>query len=184
MFTWHYKQVGIIWNGIASIKQLEKYSAPILIVLSCTLLAWAYIKAGGFGPILSAPSQFVPGGAKAGQFWQVFFPALTANVGCWVSLTLNIPGRWNAFIIYIYIYIYIYYELPCFKCRSICSRLAIVVVGAALCLSPVNLPILHLGLLPTLIHRAQNREAPHVGWVPLPDTLCFFSPSPFTSIFL
>jgi hypothetical protein len=95
-------QVGIIWNGIASIKQLEKYSAPILIVLSCTLLAWAYIKAGGFGPILSAPSQFVPGGAKAGQFWQVFFPALTANVGCWVSLTLNIPGRWNAFIIYIY----------------------------------------------------------------------------------
>jgi len=108
VFTWRYKQVGIIWNGIASIKQLEKYSAPILIVLSCTLLAWAYIKAGGFGPILSAPSQFVPGGAKAGQFWQVFFPALTANVGCWVSLTLNIPGRWNAFIIYIYIY----YELP------------------------------------------------------------------------
>ncbi len=85
-------QLGFIWNGIASIKELERYSAPILIVLSATLLAWAYTKAGGFGPILSAPSQFVPGGAKAGQFWQVFFPALTANVGYWVGLTLNIPG--------------------------------------------------------------------------------------------
>jgi NCS1 family nucleobase:cation symporter-1 len=85
-------QLGFIWNGIASIKELERYSAPILIVLSATLLAWAYIKAGGFGPILSAPSQFVPGGAKAGQFWQVFFPALTANVGYWVGLSLNIPG--------------------------------------------------------------------------------------------
>jgi NCS1 family nucleobase:cation symporter-1 len=84
-------QLGFIWNGIASIKELERYSAPILIVLSAALLTWAYIKAGGFGPILSAPSQFVPGGAKAGQFWQVFFPALTANVGYWVGLSLNIP---------------------------------------------------------------------------------------------
>ncbi len=85
-------QLGFIWNGIASIKELERYSAPILIVLSAALLTWAYIKAGGFGPILSAPSQFVPGGTKAGQFWQVFFPALTANVGYWVGLSLNIPG--------------------------------------------------------------------------------------------
>jgi NCS1 family nucleobase:cation symporter-1 len=26
-------------------------------------------KAGGFGDLLSAPSQFVEGGKKAGQFW-------------------------------------------------------------------------------------------------------------------
>ncbi len=85
-------QVGIIWNGIESIRELEKYSAPILIVLSVALLAWAYITAGGFGPMLSTPSQFVHGGPKAGQFWQAFFPALTANVGFWATLSLNIPG--------------------------------------------------------------------------------------------
>lgn len=86
-------QVGIIWNGIESIRELEKYSAPILIILSGALLSWAYIKAGGFGPMLSAPSQFSPGGPKAGQFWPTFFPALTANVGFWATLSLNIPGK-------------------------------------------------------------------------------------------
>lgn len=86
-------QIGIIWNGIESIRELEKYSAPILILLSGALLTWAYIKAGGFGPMLSAPSQFGPGGHKAGQFWPTFFPALTANVGFWATLSLNIPGK-------------------------------------------------------------------------------------------
>ncbi|KAG0568488.1 hypothetical protein KC19_6G022800 [Ceratodon purpureus] len=84
-------QIGIIWNGIESIRELEKVSAPILILLSAALLAWAYVQAGGFGPMLSLPSQFIAGGPKAGQFWQTFFPALTANVGFWATLSLNIP---------------------------------------------------------------------------------------------
>src|SRR5262249_47336358 len=44
-----------------------------------------------FGPILSQPSQFAPEGAKAGQFWAFFFPALTGMVGFWATLSLNIP---------------------------------------------------------------------------------------------
>ena len=40
--------------------------APLLIVLGLALLAWAYQEAGGFGPMLSQPSQFEPGGPKAG----------------------------------------------------------------------------------------------------------------------
>lgn len=83
-------QVTIISHGIESIRKLENLSAPILIALSGALLAWAYVRAGGFGPMLSAPSQFIPGGPKAGQFWQTFFPALTANVGFWATLSLNI----------------------------------------------------------------------------------------------
>lgn len=86
-------QVTIISHGIESIRKLENLSAPILIALSGALLAWAYVRAGGFGPMLSAPSQFIPGGPKAGQFWQTFFPALTANVGFWATLSLNISGE-------------------------------------------------------------------------------------------
>lgn len=86
-------QVGIVSNGIESIRELEKLSAPILIALSAALLAWAYVQAGGFGPMLSLPSQFITGGPKAGQFWKTFFPALTANVGFWATLSLNIPGK-------------------------------------------------------------------------------------------
>ncbi len=55
------------------------------------LLTWAYHKAGGFGPILSQPSQFDAGQSKAGQFWAYFFPALTGMVGFWATLSLNIP---------------------------------------------------------------------------------------------
>src|SRR5688572_10885286 len=41
--------------------------------------------------MLTKPSQFAPGGSKAGEFWAFFFPALTANVGFWATLSLNIP---------------------------------------------------------------------------------------------
>jgi NCS1 family nucleobase:cation symporter-1 len=41
--------------------------------------------------MLEQPSAFAPGGPKAGQFWVFFFPALTAMVGFWATLSLNIP---------------------------------------------------------------------------------------------
>src|SRR5262249_44940552 len=81
----------IIWRGIDTVRVLLNVKAPLLIALGLALLAWAYHAAGGFGPILAQPSQFDPGGAKAGRFWAFFFPALTANVGFWATLALNIP---------------------------------------------------------------------------------------------
>jgi NCS1 family nucleobase:cation symporter-1 len=41
--------------------------------------------------MLHTPSQFAPGGPKAGGFWLFFIPALTANIGFWATLSLNIP---------------------------------------------------------------------------------------------
>ncbi len=84
-------QVIVLWRGIESIKILETLAAPFLIAMGLVLLGWAYVKADGFGPMLSAPSQFVSGGAKEGQFWSAFFPALTGMVGFWATLSLNIP---------------------------------------------------------------------------------------------
>jgi len=81
----------VVWRGIDSIRLLLNIKAPLLIVLGLMLLAWAYVQAGGFGPMLSQPSQFAPGQAKAGEFWKFFFPALTANVSFWATLSLNIP---------------------------------------------------------------------------------------------
>src|SRR5438552_18191247 len=40
--------------------------------------------------MLSQPSQFETGQPKEGQFWRFFFPALTANVSFWATLSLNI----------------------------------------------------------------------------------------------
>ncbi len=83
--------VWFIAKGTESIRWLETYAAPFLIVMGLVLLGWAYNRAGGFGQMLSTPSAFDPGGARDGQFWKVFFPSLTAMVGFWATLSLNIP---------------------------------------------------------------------------------------------
>lgn len=79
--------VWFIVKGTESIKWLESFAAPFLIVVGLALLGWAYVKAGGFGPILSQPSKF----ATNADFMKVFFPSLTAMVGFWATLSLNIP---------------------------------------------------------------------------------------------
>ena len=83
--------VWIIHRGIDTIRFLLNIKAPLLIALGLLLLAWAYRAAGGFGPILSQPSQFDPGQPHAGKFFGFFFPALTGMVGFWATLSLNIP---------------------------------------------------------------------------------------------
>jgi NCS1 family nucleobase:cation symporter-1 len=84
-------QVYFIAKGIESIRWLETLAAPLLILSALALLVWAYMNAGGFGMLLSQPSQFVEGGTREGQFWRVFWPSLTAMVGFWSTLSLNIP---------------------------------------------------------------------------------------------
>jgi NCS1 family nucleobase:cation symporter-1 len=81
----------VIHRGIDTIRFLLNIKAPLLIALGLLLLWWAYRKAGGFGPILSQPSQFDIGQPQAGKFWIYFFPALTGMVGYWATLSLNIP---------------------------------------------------------------------------------------------
>ncbi|MCA9545853.1 MAG: NCS1 family nucleobase:cation symporter-1 [Myxococcales bacterium] len=84
-------QVGLVWKGVESIRLLETLAAPFLIVMGLALLYWAHSKAGGFGELFEAPSQFAKGGPKEGQFFSVFVPSLTAMVGFWATLSLNIP---------------------------------------------------------------------------------------------
>jgi len=77
----------VVWRGVESIRFLQSFSAPFLLTMSLFLLAWMVHKAGGFGPMLSAPSKF----QTTGQFLHFFFPMLTAMVGYWATLSLNIP---------------------------------------------------------------------------------------------
>ncbi len=79
--------VYFIVKGTESIKWLEAYAAPFLIVMGLGLLAWAYFTVGSFGPMLDQPSKF----QTAGEFWRVFVPSLTGMVGFWATLSLNIP---------------------------------------------------------------------------------------------
>jgi len=84
-------QFWYIVHGMDAIRKLETYTAPLKIIICFVLLGWVYQKAGGFGTLLDQPSQFVEGGKKAGQFWPTFWPSLTAMIGFWATLALNIP---------------------------------------------------------------------------------------------
>ena len=80
-----------IKHGTESIRWLETYAAPFLIGMGLVLLGWAYYTAGGFGEMLSAPSKFAAGGEREGEFTGVFVASLTAMVGFWATMALNIP---------------------------------------------------------------------------------------------
>jgi NCS1 family nucleobase:cation symporter-1 len=90
LFFWAIN-IFVIYRGIESIRVLLNIKAPLLIILGLALLAWAYYSAGGFGEMLSRPSEFAPGQPKAGGFWAFFVPSLTANIAFWATLSLNIP---------------------------------------------------------------------------------------------
>lgn len=79
-------QLAIVWRGMDGIRELEKYSAPILIILTSCLLLWSYVNAGGFTPMLSLSPRL-----SSSQFWSLFFPSLTANISFWATVALNIP---------------------------------------------------------------------------------------------
>jgi NCS1 family nucleobase:cation symporter-1 len=77
----------IVVRGSNAIKVLEAYAAPFLILSGVALLGWAMNRAGGLGPILDRPSSF----QTTQQFVAFFIPSLTAMVGFWATLALNIP---------------------------------------------------------------------------------------------
>ena len=77
----------IIYRGMNAVRVFENWAAPLVLVMTAALLAWAWKTAGGFGPTLDQPSQF----ATFGEFWPVFVPQLTAIIGFWATLSLNIP---------------------------------------------------------------------------------------------
>jgi nucleobase:cation symporter-1, NCS1 family len=82
-------QVAIILKGTEGIKVLESWSAPLLLGGGLLLLWWGIHNGGGLTNVLARSERLQgPGGTP---FWVLFPAALTANVGYWATLSLNIP---------------------------------------------------------------------------------------------
>jgi NCS1 family nucleobase:cation symporter-1 len=81
-------QVAIIIRGLEGIKRLESWSAPLLLAGGALLLVWAIRRGGGLGHVLTESMKLQ---TVQTPFWQLFPSALTANVGYWATLSLNIP---------------------------------------------------------------------------------------------
>jgi NCS1 family nucleobase:cation symporter-1 len=81
-------QVWIIMKGTEGIKALESWSAPLLLAGGLALLWWAIDAGGGLRRVLVESEKLQQSHTP---FWTLFPAALTANVGYWATLSLNIP---------------------------------------------------------------------------------------------
>jgi NCS1 family nucleobase:cation symporter-1 len=81
-------QLVIILTGVEGVKWFESFSAPLLLGGSIALLIWGFVAGGGVGNVFSTSAELQQGNAP---FWALFFPSLAANVGYWITLSLNIP---------------------------------------------------------------------------------------------
>jgi NCS1 family nucleobase:cation symporter-1 len=81
-------QVWLILRGLEGIRRLESWSAPLLLGGGILLLGWAISRTGGLMTMLDESAKLQKGSKS---FWALFPAALTANVGYWATLSLNIP---------------------------------------------------------------------------------------------
>jgi NCS1 family nucleobase:cation symporter-1 len=79
--------VFVIYRGMDLLRHVENWAAPFVLVMTAALLVWAVSEANGLGRLLSEPGKFTSFGA----FFKVFVPSLTAMIGFWATLSLNMP---------------------------------------------------------------------------------------------
>ena len=77
----------IIYRGMDLLRHVENWAAPFVLVMTALLLGWAIWRANGLGPIFAEPGKFTTGA----EFFKVFVPSLTAMIGFWATLSLNMP---------------------------------------------------------------------------------------------
>ena len=81
-------QVWIVLRGMESIKILETWGSPFLLVVGAALLIWAWTKAGSLAAMLANPATQ---SATQSGIGAVFGAGLTSAVAFWGTMALSIP---------------------------------------------------------------------------------------------
>jgi nucleobase:cation symporter-1, NCS1 family len=79
--------IAIVYRGMEILRKVENLAAPYVLVMTAALVVWAIIRAKGFGPLLANTGKF----PTLKTFWPVFVPSVTAMIGFWATLSLNMP---------------------------------------------------------------------------------------------
>jgi NCS1 family nucleobase:cation symporter-1 len=81
-------QVWIVLRGMESIKLLETWGSPFLLVVGAALFIWAWSRAGDLGTMLANPATQ---SATQSGIGAVFGAGLTSAVAFWGTMALSIP---------------------------------------------------------------------------------------------
>lgn len=79
--------IGVVYRGMDLLRKVENWAAPFVLVMTALLVWWAISRAHGLGAIMAQPGKF----HSAREFLKVFAPSLTAMIGFWATLSLNMP---------------------------------------------------------------------------------------------
>jgi NCS1 family nucleobase:cation symporter-1 len=85
-FIFWVANIAVVIRGSESIKHLETLAAPMLLAVAIGLMIWAMPRIS-VSELLSVPASR----GSDESFWPLFGGALTAMVGFWATLSLNIP---------------------------------------------------------------------------------------------
>ncbi|HEU4405750.1 MAG TPA: NCS1 family nucleobase:cation symporter-1 [Polyangiaceae bacterium] len=87
----------IVYKGMELVRKVENWAAPYVLVMTALLVWWAVAKAkercgdapgcSGLGTIMQDEGKF----KTFAEFWPVFVPSVTAMIGFWSTLSLNMP---------------------------------------------------------------------------------------------
>lgn len=77
----------IVYRGMDLLKRVQGIAAPFVLLMTGLLVVWTVNKADGLGVLMSEKGKF----ESLSAFLPVFFPSLTAMIGFWATLSLNMP---------------------------------------------------------------------------------------------
>src|SRR5579871_2629415 len=77
----------IVYRGMDLLRAVENWAAPYVLIMTALLVAWALWRVHGLGPILHQTGKF----QTTREFIKVFIPSLSAMIGFWATLSLNMP---------------------------------------------------------------------------------------------
>lgn len=79
--------IWVIYKGMNLLRIIENWAAPFVLIMTGFLVWWAIDHANGLGPIMQTGGKF----NTIAEFMPVFIPSLTAMIGFWATLSLNMP---------------------------------------------------------------------------------------------
>jgi NCS1 family nucleobase:cation symporter-1 len=77
----------IVYRGMDLVRRFENIAAPYVLVMTALLVVWAVWRAHGLGAVMRDDGKF----HTLLEFWPVFVPSVTAMIGFWSTLSLNMP---------------------------------------------------------------------------------------------
>lgn len=86
MLFW-FLNILVVYRGMDVLRKLANLAAPFVFIMTIALTIWAVSNADGLEKVLNQHGRMT----TTDEFMHIFIPSLSAVIGCWATLSLNMP---------------------------------------------------------------------------------------------